>query len=96
MTEVLITVLGSIFYGVCIFLTVSLYCEKNIDPSFWSLLFFLVPPFNVFTAFFGLKLLIHKKSKRNDYFMGFKEVFISPFTSFIKQVVVEEKPKYRV
>lgn len=86
--EVLILLLGVIFYVVCLFLTTRLYCEKNIDPSFWSLVFILIPPLNVFTAFFGLKPIIHE--------MGLKGIFIKPFTNFIKQVVVEEKPKYRV
>ena len=86
--EVLILLLSVIFYIVCVFLTASLYCEKNIEPGFWSLLFLLIPPLNVFTAFFGFKSLIHK--------MGFKGIFINPFTGFIRQVAVEEKPKYRV
>ena len=86
--EVLIFILAVFFYAICVLLTGSLYCKKNVDPSFWSVLFMIVPLFNVFTAFFSLKLLIHK--------MGFKGIFINPFTDFIKQVVVEEKPKYRV
>lgn len=86
--EVLILLLSVIFYIVCVFLTASLYCEKNIEPGFWSLLFLLIPPLNVFTAFFGFKSLIHK--------IGFKGIFINPFTGFIRQVAVEEKPKYRV
>lgn len=86
--EVLIVLLSIIFYSVCVFLTTYLYCEKNIEFGFWSLVFIIIPPLNVFTAFFSLKLLIHK--------MGFKGIFINPFTDFIKQVAVEEKPKYRV
>ena len=84
----LIVLLSVIFYSVCVFLTTYLYCEKNIEPGFWSLLFLLIPPLNVFTAFFGFKSLIHK--------IGFKGIFINPFTNFIKQVAVEEKPKYRI
>lgn len=87
MMEALIILLGTIFYIICVLLTASIYCKKNVNPSFWSVLFMIVPPLNVFTAFFGLKSLI-----RN---MGFKGIFIKPFTDFIKQVVVEEKPKYR-
>ena len=86
--EVLIFIFAVFFYAICVLLTTYLYCKKNVDPGFWSVLFIIVPLFNVFTAFFSLKLLIHK--------MGFKGIFINPFTDFIKQVAVEEKPKYRV